>query len=345
LFVLFLVLVWLCPGFATRPSRTLYTGSLAIAAMPAAILLVGLFEPGSSATGILLFILLLAALMAIAAALNRRLAAVAGLWLLGGALFLYDQAHGNALLQASPLGYSPYAGARYYGLGNEGFGLLIPAVLLGFTLAFERRQARAGRQTLMIAVLSFLLAAIIGENSLGANFGGALGAAAAGITALYVALHRRLSRRALFGIALAGCVLTLLPFIPEMLAGADKQSHIGRALSMLGSGGLGGVWDIMFRKLSMNLKLLRFSPWSRLLFAAGFTLVLLMRQRWEQLRAERPLLHVALVAMLGGALGALVCNDSGVQPAAEMVSAAAAAVAYWRCEKGGTAANQEGSLP
>lgn len=283
--------------------------------------------------------------MAVAAALNRRLAAVAGLWLLGGALFLYDLVHGNALLQASPLGYSPYAGARYYGLGNEGFGLLVPPVLLGITFTLERRRPRAGRLWLVIVMLSFLLAALIGENSLGADFGGALGAAVTGITALYVALHRQLSRRALFGIAVAGCVLTIIPFIPEMFAGAENQSHIGRTFSMLVNGGLGGLWDIMIRKLSMNQKLLRYSPWSRLLFTAIFTLVLLLRQRWEQLRTERPLLHVALVATLGGALGALVFNDSGVQPAAEMVSAAAAAVAYWRCEKGGTAANQEGSLP
>ncbi|MBI3947784.1 MAG: hypothetical protein HY321_17825 [Armatimonadetes bacterium] len=339
LFGAFLLFLWARPGACASQRGVLRAGALAVAALPAAVLLVGLFAPASPPVGGALMLLLLAGLAGIGRLAGRWVSPVGFLWLLGGALWGCDLLTGGGLLRASPLGYSPYSGARYYGIGNEGFGLLVPALLLGATCAAcglgarPAREARSGRAGVLVAgVLVLLTAALVGHPAFGANFGGALGAAAAGASAIALALRGRVRRRTLVGVGLAGLAVMALPVCLELLSGAGEQSHIGRALALVSAGGPGEAWAVAARKLKMNWTLLRHSPWSRLLvLATAAALALALRGR-AALSQQRPALRDGLLALAAGAAASLLFNDSGVLPAAEMAAAGAAALVVFAVE-------------
>lgn len=334
LFGVFFLLAWVRPTPAPGDRRAVRAAALLLAALPAALLLVGTRAPATPAAGAGLLLLLTAGLAGVAVALGRWLSPPGLLWLGAAGLFAYDTLTGSRLLQASPIGYSPYAGARFYGIGNEGFGLLIPAAVLGLVLITSdgrRGAASEGRKGAAVlfgaAVLLLALAVLIGHPSLGANFGGGLSAAVTAVALAALALGRK-AGRVLFWAVPLGIAAVVLPVAIDLMRGGESQSHVGRAAAAVGAGGFSEAWYIITRKLQMNHSLLRYSPWSRLLLAAGIACALLLRRHASRLRAENPLVWKALLAVLVGAVGALVFNDSGVLPAAEMAVAAAAALAY-----------------
>lgn len=332
LFAVFLLSAWVRPGAIHTPYHR--AGALALATLPAAVALVALFSPASKQSGTLSLILLIGCLTSIGLLLRRWLSPIGVVWLVGGVALAYDLLTGNELLRASPLGYSPYAGARYYGIGNEGFGLLAPALLLGIVcivsaVGAKRRPAANGAAAYAILpVIGLILAVLIGHPSLGANFGGGLSAVALAAMAAYLAVRGRVSRKVLIGIVLAGVALAILPVAWETFRGSEQQSHVGRAVELLGREGPLEAVHIVRRKLRMNLMLMRFSPWSRLLLVSGLSLAYLLYHRRERLRARYPLLWQSMLALLAGAAAGLALNDSGVLPAAEMVVAVTAAALY-----------------
>lgn len=326
-----LFLMWVRPAPSPGDRRLLRAGGLLLASLPAAILLCGLPSPGSPAEGALLLLLFAGALAAAAALLGRWLPAAGVVWLPGAALLLGDLLAGSRLLQRSPLGYSPFAGARYYGIGNEGVGLLLPAVFLGvlflarpraFGGAERGKDAEERRTPLLLAAGAALAAAVlIGHPSVGAKFGGAMTAAVLGAAAAYPALRERVPRGVLLGVCAVGAVaLALLPAGLELIAGGGHQSHIGQAVALIRSGGIVEALPIAARKLHMSLLLLQLSPWSRLLGAGAVAVAFLLFRVRAVPRDQR----AAVGALCVGAVAALATSDAGVIPAAEMLAAAAA---------------------
>ncbi|MDH7568451.1 MAG: hypothetical protein QHJ73_02525 [Armatimonadota bacterium] len=336
LFGVFLLLAWVRPHPHLAPLRFLRAVGVMIAAMPAAVLLVGRLVPlppvppnPESSTGALvggaLFAALLALLGMAAVVVRQRVSPVGVLWAAGAVLFLFDVVTGNRLLQTSPFCYSPYAGARYYGIGNEGFGLLIPALLLApVCLAPARWGLPVG------GALLFAGAALVGHPLLGANFGGAVTTAATAAAASLLAWRSRVRRRTLLLVLAALAAVAFFTVGWEVLQRPEAQSHIGRALAAVGSGGPAEAFDIVARKLGMNLRLLRYSPWSRL-FVLALAALACVAWPWRRQTAEAfPGVRAAALALLAGSAVAMLTNDSGVQPAAEMTAAATAAMGWHR---------------
>jgi len=334
LFGTFLFVAWVYRG--ALPVHALYAGALGLAALPLAILLTAAILPGSPTSGLLLVLLLDAVLVAVAHSLRRLASPIGILFLASTVVLAVDLCAGAPLMRASALGYSPYGGARYYGIGNEGFGYLAGSLL--FAIAFlwpkaRRAPSKPGATShpgtlriplLVIAALSLAAAVLVGHPQLGANFGGAVAAAAASAAAAILALRERLSRRGIILLALGGIAIAALPFLFELLSGGGSQSHIGRAMDGVRERGLGTAWGIIHRKLAMNWSLLRRSPWSRLLLLAGLTAAYLVHRHGEALRQRAPVVRATASVAVVAAVAALVANDSGVLPAAAIIVATAA---------------------
>jgi hypothetical protein len=189
---------------------------------------------------------------------------------------------GEPTLEYNTFSYSLTEAARFYGIGNEGAGLLIGCALVaGFDIP---------------ALLAVAIA--IGAPSLGANNGCFLAALVGLGVREILKLPKTKWLWAAF-VALLGMGILFLGLARwDASRGVSAQTHLGRAAS----GERSGALTLIGRKLAMNGHLLVSSPWSLLLLTSGVLLV--RRQCW-----------VVLIA--GGA--ALALNDSGVLAAATLL--------------------------
>ncbi|NLG85532.1 MAG: hypothetical protein GX493_13240, partial [Firmicutes bacterium] len=240
---------------------------------------------------------------------------------------LVDQFLGAPLAKRALLSYSPLAGARFYGLGNEYMGVLLGSSLMATGYAYARWR---GRRWLLPGLLAFfvLLAFVLVMPGLGTNVGGFLAAAVGFGMAIPAFAEKKVARRNLllyFGAAFAFLILL---GILDSLRPTHSQTHLGRLVAAMRTGGFGPFWEVARRKLAMNFKLIRFSGWSRVVFFAllgmAITAVFPPERGLRAVRAH-PAMMKALWASLAAAAGALAFNDSGIVAAGTLIVFPAAA--------------------
>lgn len=223
------------------------------------------------------------------------------------------------LMKMSVLGYDPVSGARYYGLGNEYMGVLVGSTVLGASAALFL-AARYRRWLLPVTAFYFLVVLlVVAAPGGGANFGGTVTAFTAFIVALPVLAQIRpgwrngLAALALLGLT-AGVVYYINVRVPE-----NVQSHLGRTVGLFERDGWQALRDVAARKAAMNVRLFRYSQWSRafLAFLAVFA-VLVYRPRWVLRDVHRlyPELTAGFLGIIAGSIAAFLVNDSGVVAAA-----------------------------
>ena len=232
---------------------------------------------------------------------------------------LVDIVRDAQLMKVSVLGYDPVSGARYYGLGNEYMGILVGTTVLGvtalLTLLPHRRQWLLGLTGLLFAGVVLLMVAPGG----GANFGGTLTALAAFAAVLAVLLRYRFYWKSCLVIILTAAVFAGLAVAVNMYSPAHLQSHLGRTLVLLQQQGWQALKEIIIRKGTMNLKLFRYSQWSRVLLVfLGVLAVLFYRPRGVLVDINKmyPDLTAGFIGIIVGSVTAFVANDSGVVAAA-----------------------------
>ncbi|RYD02066.1 hypothetical protein N752_26820 [Desulforamulus aquiferis] len=111
----------------------------------------------------------------------------------------------------------------------------------------------------------------------------------------------------------------------------DLRSHMGTTASLIISSGPGQVLDIIQRKWAMNMKLLKYTVWSRILLASLAVLALLFyrpRGVMQNIKDKYPYLYKGFIGVLTGALVAFAFNDSGVVAAATTMIFAAPPLVY-----------------
>ena len=257
-------------------------------------------------------------------------------------LLLLDTLAGAPLQQLSLFSYDPVGGARYYGMGNEYMGVLIGAALLG-TVSLAALTAgtpvRSGdraapvkeRALSLIAPAILLLYSIIifvlAAPEFGANLGGCLTAAATfGVSwaGLFGTSGRpgRSGKGALWSVFLFLLAAAGLLWLLNMHRSGTLPSHVGHFGELLRRRGLAGLQETALRKLAMNLRLIRYSIWSRAFITlVGLSIILSLYPGGllKRLRREQPYLVVGAGAALAGAATALLTNDSGVVAAATLL--------------------------
>ncbi|WP_156946543.1 hypothetical protein [Desulfitibacter alkalitolerans] len=261
---------------------------------------------------------------------NHSLSPFILIGLFTSAAILIDLYMGAQLIKKSTLGYDPLAGARYYGIGNEFVGVLIGSSIIGISGLLDRFKDNKyvlGISSVYLLVVVYLIA----SPTWGSNLGGTI-AAVVGFSYLIHQLF--LERLTIFQVAAAGafgiaCVLSLA--VIDSMRDASLQSHFGRTASMVLVEGIQPVYEIIVRKIGMNIKLFRYTIWSRVfLLAMAALIVAFFKPIYliQKLKASFSQIYHGLYAIILASIAALLVNDSGIVAAATMLIYAVAPLLY-----------------
>lgn len=313
---------------------------LAVMAFPSAALLVAAVPYSSVWSAGLMLLGVTVGITAGADAMGRRnpLAGFTAIALFTVILIVTDLYLGAPLQKHSLLSYDPLGGARFYGLGNEYMGVLMGATILSAASILTHTGARRG--VLPVIGLALLLILVTTAHPrLGANFGGATTAAVSFTIVFLVFAGVRFTPRTVLlgGVAALAFLGALVLF--DTLRAPEQQTHIGRAARLVfGSGSGGGLqaaWDIVNRKVGMNLKLIHYTIWSRVFLASLAGLALLFYRpigSMEAFRSRHCYLFKGLVGIVVASFVALLVNDSGVVAAATAMIFGAPPLMYYFLE-------------
>lgn len=236
-----------------------------------------------------------------------------------------DLALGSPLMKNSVLGYDPVRGARFYGIGNEYMGVLIGSLITGVTLFMQNTNTNNFSQKRILYFISFVfLIALIfmGSPKLGTNVGGTIAASIGlAVTILKLADFKLNYKTAFLIIVFMLVALTSL-FIVDNFSSINNQTHIGRLVTNIRNQGIDALLLIFIRKITINLKLIRYTNWS-LLFLISFVSLLFAFYKpfgmTKKIYINYPYLASGFVGVLAGSVTALLVNDSGIVAAATMM--------------------------
>lgn len=294
----------------------------ALSAVPLTLLIMGAY-PGPS-IGVFITLAMICTFVLTALALRTaKIHPLAPFCFLSGltaAAILLDSLWGSPLMQGSVLGYDPMGGSRYYGVGNEFMGVWLGAAMIAMATLFEisrRKKAAFIFSLCFFALITFILA----SPRLGTNAGGSLAALVGFGVLIYLLCPKKISRQ--WFLLLGGILLALLFGFALWDAGqsVSQQSHFGRTIHALRTNGLSEAYDIIVRKSAMNLKLIRWTIWSRVfLVILAATIFLFYRPVgvMKKAMAQYPYLAKGFWGVVAGSIAALILNDSGIVAAATM---------------------------
>lgn len=236
---------------------------------------------------------------------------------------LLDVATGSTLIKNSTLGYDPMSGARYYGIGNEYMGVVIGAAIIAVASLWEKYYDKHPRRIEIFTVAVFVITTLImGAPQLGSKVGGTIvGVAAFLFTYLQLkGVKVRFKQLAAIGGGVA-LILVMLAVL-DMHRSIEVQSHLGRFANNILAGGWPVIWDMGRRKLGMNIRLIRYTIWSRFFLITLAALAVSFYRPvglMEKVRNSYPYIFKGLLGILVGSAVALVFNDSGIVAAATMM--------------------------
>jgi hypothetical protein len=249
----------------------------------------------------------------LAAAVCARLPfPVSWAWATGGAGGVYALTTlTNGVVARLPyLGLDVLSGHRYFGVGNEGMGVML--VLLTLWLGWLRIASPRYARVAAIGLYA-LLALLLALPWWGANWGGGMTALAAGLVFLGVPVRLRLKPWHL-ALAVVALVLAGVAFIVAAgVLNTQAPTHAGDLWQAVLRQGWAVVWTTLARKAAFFWHVMRdYGGW--LILPGGIAYGLLLRRAWTRLPVpaeHRPLwqaLHAAwIAALLAGLL-----NDSGM---------------------------------
>ncbi|GAB6157808.1 membrane protein [Desulfotomaculum varum] len=319
LFVLFTALYGIF--FKRHMAELIKPFLLVVMAVPLAELLMPLLPRQSVAMMALMLILTTLLIAASAILVNKKtgLDPFIFICITSATAILADLLNGSYLQKQSLLGYDPIVGARFYGIGNEYMGVLIGSVIIGTTAAIQYwsnwRRPLIAAGGLLFLVTIYAMAA----PNIGTNVGGTIAASSALLVTFLLLIGVRFRLRTLMLVGLL-VVLAVSGFIAfDLTRPPDLRSHMGTTASLILQSGPAQAIDIIQRKWAMNMKLLRYTVWSRVLLASlGVLALLFYRPRgvMENIRVKYPYLFKGFVGVVTGAIVAFLVNDSGVVAAA-----------------------------
>ncbi|MDM7855191.1 hypothetical protein [Cellulomonas alba] len=264
------------------------------------------------------------------------------------ATFVIDPFTGSHLVIDSAMGAHRLLAARFYGMSNQSFALLLAAgVLLGVVIGdVLLRRDRRRLAVVAVSLLGLLCVVVDGTPGLGSDFGGPPALILAFAMLAVSISGRRVNWKVLAIIVGAGVLVVGGFAVIDYLRPPADRTHLGRFVASSLDGGLG---DTIGRKLSANLRVL--TSWRYLLLAiagVGLTWIVVANPRPRRgallgrgsplagLRRAVPLLRPGVAAMGCGLLVGFLINDSGIVVPATGIAVAVpclvAAAAQWRLD-------------
>lgn len=231
-----------------------------------------------------------------------------------------DQWIGMKLIQGSPLGYDVISAARFYGIGNEYMGVLIGAACTGGAGIIEKmKSSHFVKSDVLIIAGWVIILFTLGAPNLGANVGGTIAAFFAfSITSLLVRGYKVKIWH--FAAIAAGLIILLVGvFMLDSIQMVNSQTHMGQTVTLIKQNGIRELFNIFERKISMNIRLFRYTIWTRVFLISLATIAILFYRPvgiFKDTVNNHPLLFKGLVGATVGSIAALAANDSGIVAAA-----------------------------
>lgn len=265
-----------------------------------------------------------------------------------------DIATGARLQISAIMGVPVLVAGRFYGFNNTAFALFTTASILLVVAVTNPlvRQGKRGLAAAVIALTGFVVAYLDGAPSIGADFGGPPAILPAFAILTLLAAGVRITWRRLVVVLGGAGLATAALAIADYLRPPEDRTHLGMFVETALNG---GAWDVIYRKLEANLRILANNRPLTILAITGVAMVVFVLARpvrkainspgggrfsWlssgapiSQMGNLTPMLGPGLVA-LGVALGiGFAVNDSGIAIPAYGVAVAVplllAACANW----------------
>ncbi|SHE60404.1 hypothetical protein SAMN02746089_00510 [Caldanaerobius fijiensis DSM 17918] len=291
---------------------------LANMAVPLVFLILPVFDVNSAFFKAVIILAVLIAMVFLSLTLSRNnMDVIMTLCIITAALLAMDILTGQKLMKNSILGYDPIIGARYYGIGNEYMGVLMGSSIIGLTALIDRYK-KPFMKYVVSAIFIFLIY-IISAPSLGTKLGGFIVSFMAYGTSMLLLFNFKFNKKNfvyLFGFML---IMMIGLFIYDMLRGG--QSHIGRTALLVREEGIMPLLMIFQRKLSMNIKLIRYTIWTKVLITFILVLGFLFYKPTNiliNIFKRNKAVYAGFLGSTVGMLFALVFNDAGIVAAATM---------------------------
>jgi len=239
------------------------------------------------------------------------LIATTGLIVLG---LVVDIVTGQNLIKNSILGYDPIIGARYYGIGNEFAGVFVGASLVLTTAIVEKNKRLKG----LIPFFYLFLVMVMGFPKWGANVGGTITAMFAFLFTTFrlMGIRMNLKKWVMIGFIV---VMGVATFAVVDLFILESKSHLAGAIQKIIRGGPWVILQIITRKITMNIRVMGVTIWSRVLLMAILVLGVLFYKPigvLKKIASAYPQLAIGWTGILVACGVGFAFNDSGVVTAA-----------------------------
>lgn len=229
---------------------------------------------------------------------------------------IIDIISGQSLLMYSILSYNPIIGARYYGLGNEYLGVITGCTLIFSGCLLEKNKKY---KTIIIMIL-IIIALLIGLPGLGANIGGLLIVSLSFLIFILLEYKYKLKKALIAGVIIS--ILSLFMAVLVSMAFTGTESHLGRMIDQAQVNGLIILYNTAARKVSMAVKLIRYTIWSKVLIAfiiAAIVIFIKLQHYVNKMFNNILNLKNAWITALIASCGAILFNDSGIVTAALII--------------------------
>ncbi len=287
--------------------------------VPFTLLLMPLFGTTNIVITYLLLLIITAAIVAIVYSLSNGKPLNTILYAAAPLAFglLFDIVCGQNLIKNSLLGYDPIIGARYYGVGNEYMGILVGAVLILTTVLMEKNLIN--KYTLIIFYV--LSTVIIGFPKFGANVGGTITAVFAFLFVSIRLFGKKVEPKGFLYIGLAVISAVGLMAVIDLFV-IESKSHLAEAINQVISNGPASIHQTIVRKISMNLRIMGSTIWSKVLFSAIIVMGILLYKPvgwFKRISVKYPKLAVGWSGIIVACAIGLMANDSGIVVAATSI--------------------------
>jgi len=249
------------------------------------------------------------------------------LGILTSSSILLDILLGSPMMKTSLLGYDPMVGARFYGIGNEYSGVLLGSSILGSAAFLQYCPNR--RNNFLVYGFFLLIVFVSASPQLGTDVGGTITSIVAFLIFVFHLKNKKITIAAFSKISLVLIILILLLISWDLFLG--ESTHIGRAASLIQREGWQAAQQIIERKLGTNLRLLRYTIWTKVLLTFLLALAILFFHPLgviKQIVKQYSYLGTGFIGIAVASIVGLAVNDSGVVQAATTILYAACPLVY-----------------
>lgn len=284
---------------------------ISIMSVPPALLIISMFNIYTDFCYVFVFIFILIIMTLVVSRLfdKHSLLVISAISYL---IILLDIIIEGRLVKFSVIGYDPSIGARYFGVGNELVGVFLASSMIFFGVFVDK----FGKKYIgmFFIILAFLLTI---HPNYGANFGGAISIGSGLLCILIMILDIKINLKKL--LVIIGFSLTFIIIIAFFDTYINPNpSHFGQMILNIKDKGISYFFDIINRKILLNIKMVGISIWGRTLHFTILVLYLLIikiQYSFSNFSKQKYCFYGFIALIFASTIGFIV-NDSGVVLAA-----------------------------